>query len=293
METLEAVGRSIASTEGLASLVSTMKALSAVNIRQYERAVESVRDYYGTVELGLHVVLGRRGPDHGRRPPVAGRTAAFVFGSDYGLCGRFNDEIASFALERLDRLGVEPSDRLVGAVGARAGGHLRDLGQPLETEVISPSSVAGLDAAVQRLLVTIDEWGSQRGVGRVLLVYHQHRTPIEQRLHAEQLLPLQLSRFRHLAAGRWPSRRLPTFTMDAEPLLAALLRQYLFVAVFRAFAESAASEHASRVQTMQAAQHNLDERLGELRVQFHRRRQDAITAELLDIVSGFEALKDS
>jgi F-type H+-transporting ATPase subunit gamma len=77
--------------------------------------------------------------------------------------------------------------------------------------------------------------------------------------------------------------------MDPERLFAALLRQYLFVACFRAFAESAASEHASRVATLQGAERNLDERLQDLRRACQRRRQDAITAELLDIVSGFEA----
>jgi F-type H+-transporting ATPase subunit gamma len=80
--------------------------------------------------------------------------------------------------------------------------------------------------------------------------------------------------------------------MDSERLLSALLRHFFPVALFRAFAESAASEHASRLQAMQAAGRNIEERLDDLRAEFHRRRQDAITAELLDIVSGYEALSE-
>ncbi|MHA7838877.1 MAG: F0F1 ATP synthase subunit gamma, partial [bacterium] len=103
-------------------------------------------------------------------------------------------------------------------------------------------------------------------------------------------VPIELSRFRRSAEQPWPSRRIPTFTMNAEQLLSALLRELLAVSVFRAFGESGASEHASRLQAMQAAERNVDEKLQELRADFHRRRQDAITSELLDIVSGYEAL---
>ncbi|KAA3624930.1 MAG: F0F1 ATP synthase subunit gamma, partial [Proteobacteria bacterium] len=72
-------------------------------------------------------------------------------------------------------------------------------------------------------------------------------------------------------------------------LLTALLRQYFFVSISRACAESQASEHASRLNTMQSAQKNLDERIDEVTMQYRRLRQEAITTELLDVVSGFEA----
>lgn len=77
--------------------------------------------------------------------------------------------------------------------------------------------------------------------------------------------------------------------MAQEVLLSRLLRQYLFVSLFRACAESAASEHGSRLSAMQAAERNLDERLESLTQVQRRARQDSITAELLDLVSGFEA----
>jgi F-type H+-transporting ATPase subunit gamma len=77
--------------------------------------------------------------------------------------------------------------------------------------------------------------------------------------------------------------------MQRETLLGRLVQQYLFVLVFRACAESQASEHASRLAAMQAAQRNLDERLDDVNMTYRRARQDAITAELLDVVAGFEA----
>ena len=105
-----------------------------------------------------------------------------------------------------------------------------------------------------------------------------------------QLLPMDLTDFQRPQAAPWPSRRLPTFTMDQQQLLSALLRQYFFVSIFRACAESQASEHASRLAAMQSAEKNLAEKHDELTTQFRHLRQEAITTELLDVVSGFEAV---
>jgi F-type H+-transporting ATPase subunit gamma len=88
----------------------------------------------------------------------------------------------------------------------------------------------------------------------------------------------------------WPSHILPTFTMDRRRLLRALIRQHLFVLSFRAFAESLASENAARLTAMQSAEQNIDDRLLLLNQEYHGLRQNSITSELLDIVSGFEVL---
>ena len=81
--------------------------------------------------------------------------------------------------------------------------------------------------------------------------------------------------------------------MDWDRIFRSLIREYLFVSVYRAFANSLASENASRLAAMQNAEKNIEERLEELDVQFHRQRQMTITEELLDIVAGFEALKEA
>jgi F-type H+-transporting ATPase subunit gamma len=80
--------------------------------------------------------------------------------------------------------------------------------------------------------------------------------------------------------------------VDWDSLFYGLIREYLFVSLFRALAESLASENASRLASMQAAEKNIEEQLSELKKQFHQMRQMAITEELLDIVAGFEALRN-
>jgi F-type H+-transporting ATPase subunit gamma len=89
-----------------------------------------------------------------------------------------------------------------------------------------------------------------------------------------------------------PGKTLPLYTMDWDSLFSSLIGQYLFVSLFRAFAESLASENASRLASMQGAEKNIRDQLSELTMRFQQQRQMSITEELLDIVSGFEVLKE-
>lgn len=290
MESAEELQGRIASFHELQSIVRTMKALSAVSIHQYEKSANSLADYFRTVELGLHVVLRylSRPMEPRARQRGNGRLAAVVFGSDHGLCGRFNEEVAEHATERMDAVDA-PAERLVLAVGARVAAQLEQAGEMVEEDFLVPGSAARITATVQQILVKIDDWQQNAGVDSIYIFYNQHLSGARYRPTGFQLLPVDLRRFRHLEERPWPSRALPTYTMGTPQLLTALLRQYFFVSIFRACAESQASEHGARLAAMQNAEKNLQERLEEITTQFRRVRQEAITSELLDVVSGFEA----
>ena len=125
----------------------------------------------------------------------------------------------------------------------------------------------------------------------MLLFNNRPRRGASYEPHALQLLPMSPAWLDELASRPWPTNQLPGHPGDWQTLFAALVRQYLFVALFRAFAESLASENASRLAAMQAAENNIEEKIDELNARYHRRRQAAITEELLDVISGFEALE--
>ncbi|QBQ55318.1 F0F1 ATP synthase subunit gamma [Nitrosococcus wardiae] len=289
METAEQLQQRIESFKDLRSIVSTMKALAAVSIRQYEKAVEALADYYRTVELGLHVALGdRQHPELHRRKNR--RLGAIVFGSDHGLCGRFNEDIAAYSLERMRASPASPEGRLVLVVGARAAAQLEQAGQLVEEDFLVPGSASRITATVRQILLKIDEWRQTSGIEYIYLFYNRHLSSASYQPTGVQLLPVDLRRFHRQEETHWPSKVLPTFTMNRQHLLSSLLQQYFFVSIFRACAESQASEHGSRLAAMQAAEKNLDERLDEIITEFRRVRQESITTELLDVVSGFEAL---
>lgn len=293
METIEQLRRRLDIVEDLGAIVRTMKALAAVSTRQYERAVLSLNDYYRAVDLGIRIALRDMPPPadsfHGDRM----QPAAVVFGSDYGLCGRFNEEIADYARERLREAASDSKPPRLIAVGARVANQLAAAGYPIDTIMLVPGSAARITVTVRQVLLKIEEWRSESRGERVYLIHNRPLKPSGSYPTGIQLLPVKIERFQRSGEGPWPSRTLPTFTMERGRLVATLLRQYFFVSLFRACAESLAAENASRLAAMQAAEKNLSERKEELLGEFRRQRQDAITAELLDVVSGYEALAEN
>lgn len=287
MPSLEALKRNIQSAEDLQSVVRMMKTLAAVSIRQYEMAVDSLGDYYRNIEDGLRMLLWQT-VDLPHMPAPQGRTGAILFGSDQGMCGQFNEQVVNHALEVLNNSALNDASFL--AVGARAAGRLEDAGFRIDDLMAVPGSAAGITPLVQELLFKIDAWRSERRLGRIVLFYNRRRTASSYRPHQAQLLPIEPDRLSRLRKRKWPSRSLPRLTMDADRLFTLLIRHYLFVSLFRACAESLAGENASRIASMQAAARNIDEKLTELRVEHNQLRQTAITEELLDVVTGFEAL---
>ncbi len=293
MQTMESLKRKIKSAQDLQSVVKTMKALAAVSIRQYQKAVESLTDYNRTVELGLQVVLRQKTEGLSLPPQVAPqRLGAIIFGSDQGLCGQLNEQIATHALQTMAATGIPPGNRAVVTVGMRVNGFIEDAGMKILETMTTPGSVSGITPMVQDLIMLLEEWHSGQQIQHIYLFYNEYLTGASYRPHTLRLLPVDRDWLKKLEVRKWPSRTLPAFTMSRDALFLALIREYLFVNLYRAFAESLASENASRLASMQTAEKNIEDRLQELTGQFHRQRQMTITEELLDIVAGFEALQE-
>jgi len=293
MKTIESLGKSIKSAEELRTIVRTMKTLAAVNIRHYEKAVESVSNYYRTIELGLQVVV-QRGPAHLlplSRDEGKG-LCAVIFGSDQGLCGGFNDHIASHAFKVMYEREAVRGQRTVVCVGSRAGAFLEKEGHPVHELYPVPGSLAGVTPLIQEIVLKIQAWQREGRIDTVVLFHNKPVSSVSYEPHTVHLLPLADKWFESVAGAKWPTHMLPTFTMDRNELFSSLIFQYAFISLYRAFVESIASENAARLSSMQAAEKNIEERLEEIYAQYRQQRQDSITAELLDIVSGFEALRD-
>ncbi|OPX18974.1 MAG: F0F1 ATP synthase subunit gamma [Desulfobacca sp. 4484_104] len=292
MPTTEAIQRKIKTAQDLQSVVKTMKALAAVNIRQYERAVVSVAEYHRAVALGLQTLLRRRPEAIHLAPESATRLGALVLGSDQGMCGMFNEQIVSHALESMDNLMIAPEKRFCLVVGHRVAERLETAGQPVRKVFSVPGGVSGITPLVQEILIAIEGWHTSQNINCVILFYHKPSARMTFRPYTFQLLPVESVWLQQLQKSSWPTQVLPTFTMDWDRLFSALIREHLFVSIYQALAESLASEQSSRLASMQGAERNIEDRLAELTAQFHRQRQMSITEELLDIVSGFTALTD-
>lgn len=288
MPTLDTLQRTVATVENLQGIVRTMKTLAAVSIRQYEQAVAAVAHYERAVRLGLTAVLSNKAAlqptpsSPGKRETIVG---VVVFGSDHGLCGRFNEDLAEHVRAALAEFPA-PGQRIM-AVGVRLAALLESLGLAPEQTFYTPAAASGIVQTLRQLLPALEQW-RHTGVERLLLCHPRPRPGMHPVPQSVVLLPLDPATF--LSPQPWPGRSLPGHYGDREALLTTLLREWLFIAFFRGCAESLASEHASRLLAMQNAERNIEERLTALHKVYYQQRQEAITTELLDVVVGFEAL---
>jgi len=291
-DTTASLRRKIGSAADLQSVVRTMKAMAASSIGQYENAVRSLDDYYRTVQLGLAACFRRNEP--AAATPVqqkdVGAIGAVVFGSDQGLVGQFNDVMGDFVVKTLENL---PGKKTVWTVGERIQSRLADTGLPLGERFILPNSIGAITPLVGQILVEME---TRREKGEIAQVYLFHNRPESGSVYtpvSQRLLPLDADWQRDLATINWPTKNLPQVMHDKEATLLAFVREYIFVSLFMACAESLTSENASRLAAMQRAEKNIDELLEDLNRSFHRLRQSGIDEELFDVVSGFEALTNS
>ena len=290
-DTTASLNRKLNSAGELKSVVRTMKALAASSIGQYEQSVRALGDYYHAIELGLSACF-RAGewavpPSARVGQPEASPVGAIVFGSDQGLVGQFNEVVADFAIKTLAALPGKPE---VWAVGERVQARLIDAGLPVAGLFEVPNSVGAITPLVGRIQI---ESEAKRAAGDYARVYVFHNRPKSSALYepvSQRLLPLDREWQQGLAKVRWPTKLLPEVMGGGTETLRALLREYLFISLFQACAESLASENASRLAAMQRADKNIDGLLETLHGTFHRLRQSKIDEELFDVVSGFEAL---
>ncbi len=213
-----------------------------------------------------------------------------VFGSNQGLVGHFNQYITNYAINQMNGLQVEQADRTVLAIGLRAALQLEQRGQAVQESLAAAGSVAGITPIVQEIILRLNVWRTQKEVERIILFFNHVETRGTYEPRMVYLLPVDLEWLQELETRGWPTRVVPTFRMDEDRLLAELIREYFFVALYRAAAESLASENSSRLTSMETAEKNIEEHLGELNARFQHLRQSSIEEELLDIMAGFEAL---
>ena len=289
--TAASLNQKITSAGDLKSVVGAMKALAASSIGQYERSVSALADYYRAVELGLGVCFRARKPlAEGRarkQPGAADAINAIVFGSDQGLVGQFNDVVAECAIKTLAAL---PGKLQVWAVGERVHSRLADAGLPLAGLFAVPNSVEAIAPLMGQLQIASE---TARKGGQRARVYVFHNRPQTGSLYepvSQRLLPLDARWQRDVAKKPWPTKNLPEVMGDGTTALRTLIREYLFISLFRACAESLASENSSRLAAMERADKNIGELLEKLRGDSRCLRQNGIDEELFDVVSGFEAL---
>lgn len=285
MASLKTIRKRIASVKSTQQITKAMKMVAAAKLRRAQEAAQAARPYAEKLAELLQNVAARAGEvEH---PLLAVRTPrrvidVIVVTSDRGLCGGYNANLIR-KTEQFLAGQAEATVRLT-AIGNKAASHFRRRRVGLAGEHVHLS--AGPDHALAAQIASrVASDYADGATDGVYLIYSRFRSALSQIPTVEQVLPLERP-----AQGEGP---LTDYIYEPDPasLLDRLLRQYIVTVIDRAFLESIASEHGARMTAMESATSNASEMMDRLTLDMNRARQAAITTELMEIVSGAEALK--
>ncbi len=288
----------ITSVTGTSKITRAMELVASAKLRRAQVRIESLRPYAEGMRR-LMAVAARRSGNLSGIPLLEERTetrraSVIAVTGDRGLAGAFNVNIVRRSLQQADALIEQGFDEVVfTAVGKKGGGTLRFRGQVLDEYFQGFSSDPAFSDAT-----TVADFVTGRflegEVDRVVLVYNEFKSVMEQRVTATQLLPVPRDVVDD-ADGDVDddfefSKALAEFEPEPQALLEQLLPTFVSTTIYRALLESAAAEHAARRTAMRNASDNAGQIIDDLTLAMNRARQAAITQEILEVVAGADAL---
>ena len=288
MANLKEVRTRIASVSSTQQITSAMKMVSAAKFRRAQNAIIGMRPYAAQLNdiiAGIDTGDGVQTPYHDVRPVKT--VVLVVVTSNKGLCGAFNSNVLKLANQRVEHWRNEGADLRIISIGKKASeqmAKLKDIQQESRDTLLDNPSFD----AIASLADTLLEDFAAKSIDYVEVVYNQFKNSLSQILSCEQFLPVgQTSQTSQ--TGQTNSDFI--YEPSKEEIMREMIPLTLRSTFYRIVLDSLASEHGARMTAMQKATDNATELLKDLRLSYNKARQAAITNEIIEIVSGSEALK--
>jgi F-type H+-transporting ATPase subunit gamma len=282
MARVQEIATQIGSLKDLSAVIAAIRVMATAQMQQGERALNAVRNYAAIVlrafaEAAALVSEDRETEDMRAVP----RPCLVVFCSEHGFCGAFNESLIRAAAESLQR---EPDLRLL-FVGSRGAMRAAEHGLRPSLSLTMATDIAGVGAAARRVAGELYRMFATQMITSAETLY-MRETDNRTSLARSTLLPLEAPPpAANSRAGP------PLVNMAPLRLREELAAEYMFSMLEAAAMESFTSENAARFRTMQAAHENIERKSRELSRLARRLRQEAVTAEILELIGGAEALK--
>ncbi|MBY0518600.1 MAG: F0F1 ATP synthase subunit gamma [Bacteriovoracaceae bacterium] len=286
--------KKIKTMDSLKSIIKTMKILAAINIVSFEKSVKALEHYYESVELGLIACL-MQSPEIlmavESKKSVIKRTGVVIFGSDQGMVGQFNDQIAEYAHKEL---GTIVGEKVIWPVGERVFSRLVEYPDlKVKNFFPLPNSISHISTLISQLLDDVERERKLAEVDQLLIFYNKPKSGGRFEPTRLSLLPIDKKWMSSFMVKKWPTKITPEVIDGLEFTFSTLIRQHLFTSIVKACAESLASENACRLASMQVAEKHIDEQLERQHLKYNQERQNRIDEELFDVVSGFGVITAS
>ncbi|MDR1425807.1 MAG: F0F1 ATP synthase subunit gamma [Rickettsiales bacterium] len=297
MDALNALKNNLKSTNNLKEIVFAMKAMAVANIKIYEKVVLNLLKYQSNIDLGLQAIIKQHpkaleayssyaGEGSSEKNRNSRKTIALVIGSNQGLCGKFNDKIVDFFIENIHHLDTY----YVVTVGNRVNTLVNAKKINVNKHFSMPNSKKQLIWLVYSIFNFIDLTLTNDRLTRVVIYFTNYSTKGAGSPTKKRILPLDRKSFDKLREKEWPTNNIPYWRLDSEKLISGFVQQCMFVNIYLTLVNSIASEQISRIETLQGAEQNIKDRISEITLQINQTRQNTITTELLDMISGVKLL---
>jgi F-type H+-transporting ATPase subunit gamma len=293
MASLKALKMRISSVKSTQKITKAMKMVAAAKLRRAQQAAEAARPYAERMEAVVSSVVSKVaiGPESPKLLAGTGKDGThllIVCTSDRGLAGGFNSNIVRAARRKADALIAEGKTVYFYLVGRKGRAVIARL---YPKQIIHQHDTGAIKqvnfADAQEIAADVVDRYLTDGIDVVHLFYARFRSALVQEPVGPQIIPVPPV---DEAAVAEPSLAAVEYEPDQEEILAALLPRNIAVQIFRALLENAASEQGSRMTAMDNATRNAGDMINRLTIEYNRTRQAAITKELIEIISGAEAL---
>ena len=295
MGTLREIRQRIGGIKNIQKITKAMKMVASAKLRRAQESILATRPYAKKMGALLSHLVSKLDPSmHPLFAPREVRSVALVVvTSDRGLCGAFNTNILRLAVQEYERLKAEISDsggvvRVV-TIGKKGSDFFAKRGYTVADKY--PGIFSNLHWGVARTIMDkLTASYSAGTVDRVVVMYNEFKSVIQQRIVTEQLLPVPPEQLQEAEAESARAQVEYIYEPSGETIVSALVPRHLSYQMWRVLLESNAAEQAARRTAMDNATSNASELIGDLTLSYNKARQASITKELLEIVSGAEAL---
>jgi F-type H+-transporting ATPase subunit gamma len=282
--------RRIKSVQSTKKITRAMELIAATRVFKAQQRVHAARPYSEQITAVIQNMAEAGGVfDHPLLRPATEvrKVALVVITGDRGLAGAYNTNVIRTAERELQARRADGQDYSLVLCGKKAVGYFKFRGYRIDAEFTGMSDTPTYEDA-RAVAAQVSELFESGTVQEVVLVYTRFVTVGTQRVTVRQFMPLT-------GVGAEATSTGPTADYELEPdpstILGRLLPRYVEARLFAAMLDAAASEHAARQRAMKSATDNADELITKLGRVMNRARQDAITTEIMEIVSGAEALR--
>lgn len=287
----EALQKRIKTTQELRDIVNNMKMLSSVSIWQYERANKALDKYRRNLRNAFHALML-----HGMEPQSLADNSGFarylyiLIGTDNGMVGKFNKEIIEKVRVDMRERKLQRDDVLFLVIGKRLAVLAEQAGLRVYYSAGISNSVKIVSSMAESILLKTDEAVLREHINHVSVYFHRRASNTSVTLDNRQIIPYDKSMWKNLRDKKWETNNFPMISADKKKLFSALLREALLIVFIRLLNSSLAAEHYTRMTNMQEAEKNIDENLERMNLAYQQQRQENITDELIDVISGAEAM---